>query len=98
MGLLAGAEVWPTTARAQSNISAAESSDVEIALLLGVEINGREQDKPKVFIRQNGNLLVPVDALREWNIPCSDLPVVEWENQKFVPVAALRGLAFKIDE
>lgn len=85
-------------AQAQSTQPPIGASKTDDSLLLDVAINGLGLDKPKIFLRRNGVLHVPLMALKEWRVRPPDLPPIEANGQIFVPLAALPGLRFRIDE
>jgi len=85
-------------AQAQSTQLPIGVSQTDDSLLLDVAINGLRQDKPKIFLRRNGVLHVPLTALKEWHIRPPELPSIEASGQIFVSLAALPGLRFRIDD
>jgi outer membrane usher protein len=67
-------------------------------LLLGVTLNGQDQDQPRVFLRRNGVLHVRPSDLQGWRIRSADAARIVVDGQAFVPLSALPGARASLDE
>jgi outer membrane usher protein len=67
-------------------------------LLLGVTLNGQDQDQPRVFLRRNGVLYARLSDLQGWRIRSASLARIVVDGQAFVPLSGLPGVRVAMDE
>lgn len=66
---------------------------------LGVSLNGQQSDDVALFLRTSAaGLLAPASQLKAWRLRVPARSMVTYHSQEYIPLEALPGLKYSIDE
>jgi outer membrane usher protein len=77
----------------------ADSDSATDELWLSASLNGQQSDDVALFLRTSaGRLLAPATQLEAWRLPAPAQAAVSHEGEQYVPLDALPGVSYSIDE
>lgn len=80
-------------------VSLAAADSVTEELWLAAELNGQQLDEVALYLRDpQGRVLAPLAQLKAWRLRTPRQNEVSYQNETYVPLDALTGLVYNIDE